>query len=106
MHLFKDAFEYDDDVSKANTIESNVKVISYTSYKRYGILIANYNGGEFEFKDDGLLYKDILEDNIGKFIKIRFINRIEGVFIFDSMFHILYVYENKYKHYDKWSDWR
>ena len=101
MHIFKESFEYDDDVSKENTIESIVKVIAYTSYKRYGILLANYNGAEFEFRDYKLRFSEILESNIGNYVTLTFISRIEGIFIFNTSFYIIGVSERR-KQYDNW----
>ena len=101
MHIFKESFEYDDDVSKENTIESIVKVIAYTSYKRYGILLANYNGAEFEFRDYKLRFSEILESNIGNYVTLTFISRIEGILIFNTSFYIIGVSERR-KQYDNW----
>lgn len=102
VQLIKKSFEDDDEFIKLHTYDVDVEVINYTPYKKFGKLLAYVNNEEHEFIDNYLLHKHILENNIGKYVSIRFLSRVEGLFLFSTVLYVCEVSEYRFQHFSKW----
>lgn len=100
VQILKGSLSHDDEVAKLSTFQSRVRVIDYKVYRKYGVMIGNLNGNEFEFIDDNLKFRHEIEPKIGDFITIIFLQRIEGLILFETVFHITDVIIHK--QYHKW----
>jgi hypothetical protein len=103
VQLLKWSFENDDDVMLRNMHDFRVKIVRYTCYKKHGALTARYGGNEYVFIDKDFIFRDILEYNIGNFLFISFISKVEGIFLFETVMYLTDVRDGQYKHFDKWN---
>jgi hypothetical protein len=102
VQLLKWSFEHDDDVMLLNMHDIRIKIIKYTPYKRYGVLLARYGEIEYTFIDKHLAFRDILEYNIGNYLFASIVTKVEGIILLDTVIYLTDVSENHYKHFDKW----
>lgn len=101
--IFKMHLDNNFDIKTSNSFKFNVMVYEYTKYKSFGKLTAFADNVKYEFIDDDFYFSSILNSNIGNYVTVSCLNKVEGIVIFSSVLYLYDVNVKSYKHFDKFN---